>query len=104
MGKELAQMIPFFGVGEITGPLANGRDYQGPAGTRILSTAVDVGKQTAQGEVDHALVRAYMDFIGTMLHLPTNQVMKTVDGINYLEENPSQGSPANALFGPPPKK
>jgi hypothetical protein len=82
----------------ITGTSQFGGGYSGPAGLRFFSDLGKLGKQVSQGELDEALRRSLVNVGGVLLHLPSGQVNKTLDGINALNEGKTD-NPAALLFG-----
>lgn len=82
----------------ITGTSQYGGGYSGPAGLRFFSDLGKLGKQVSQGELDEALRRSLVNVGGVLLHLPSGQVNKTLDGINALNEGKTD-NPAALLFG-----
>lgn len=74
--------------------------YGGPAGLRFIQELDKLGKQIGQGELDRALVRAGINVAGVVLHLPSGQVNKTIDGVIAISEGKTE-NPSAILFGPP---
>lgn len=88
---------------ETAGAFAGYHDYQGPAGTRIFSSIGKLVKQGGQGEYDKAAWHAANEVAGTLLHYPSGQIQKTVDGFVALKEGQSS-NPLVLMSGPPPKQ
>jgi hypothetical protein len=95
---------------ELTSAVAGFRGYQGPAGFRFF---VAIGKffnqagQVVDGfefheeELDMPLLKATLETAGVVLHLPTGQVSRMIEGTNmYLE---GAAGPQAAIVGPPIK-
>jgi hypothetical protein len=74
--------------------------YSGPAGARFIAEVERLGNQISQGELDEGLRKAVVNTAGILLHFPSGQVNRIIDGINALEEGKSE-SPAALIFGPP---
>ena len=74
--------------------------YSGPAGARFIAEVERLGNQISQGDLDEGLRKAAVNTAGILLHFPSGQVNRIIDGINALEEGKSE-SPAVLLFGPP---
>lgn len=74
--------------------------YGGPAGLRFVQELDKLGKQIGQGELDRALARAGINVAGVVLHLPSGQVNKTIDGVIAISEGKTE-NPSAILFGPP---
>jgi Large polyvalent protein associated domain 22 len=78
--------------------------YTGPGGLRIFAELTDLGKQIGQGDADIALAKAGIDVAGIVLHQPSAQINKTMEGILSVSEGKSRtaGEIVRAvLFGPP---
>jgi hypothetical protein len=88
----------FGAVGKIVAGAEGVRDYQGPAGVRVVSDVVKLGQQTAQGEFDDAFRKAVVNVIGDLTGLPSAQVNKTITGAQALEEGETE-NPAALVFG-----
>lgn len=78
------------------------RGYGGPAGTRFFQTLDALGTQIKQGKADEALGRALLDVGGVLMHFPSTQIERTIDGWVALEEGRTK-NPAALIVGPPPK-
>lgn len=77
-----------------------GGAYAGPAGVRFFNEFAKFGKQAGQGELDEALFRSGANLFGIVLHLPTGQAVKTVEGTVAILEGDTQ-DPRALLTGPP---
>lgn len=72
--------------------------YGGPAGLRFFQELDKLGKQIGQGELDRALARSAINVGGVLLHLPSAQINRTVDGVVAISEGKTE-NPAALLFG-----
>ncbi len=105
-GEQLSYLMGLMvGVREITGAVqyATGTKqfdmaYGGPAGLRFFQELDKLGKQIGQGELDRALARALVNVGGVLLHLPSGQINRTVDGVLAISEGKTD-NPAALLFG-----
>jgi hypothetical protein len=88
------------GTRELTGLVAGGFGYEGPAGTRFYSELSKLGMQAAQGELDRSAVRAFTQTAGILFHFPAGQVQRTIDGYVALTEGQTE-NPLALLFGKP---
>lgn len=88
-------------VRELGGLVQEGtRGYAGPAGTRMIELAYNLGKQVKQGEADEALFKAINSAAGVIFRYPAGQVARTVDGWVALQEGRT-ANPAALLVGAP---
>jgi len=90
------------GLREISGTLQGYYGYEGPAGARFFAALGRFGQQVKQGELDTALIKAFNDTAGILLHYPAGQVRRTLDGIAALAEGKT-ANPMAIITGPPPK-
>jgi len=105
-GEQLSYMMgSFVGLREATGAVqfATGTrqfnmSYGGPAGLRFFQELDKLGQQIGQGELDRALVRSTVNVGGVMLHLPSAQINRTIDGVIAISEGKTQ-NPAAVVFG-----
>jgi hypothetical protein len=72
--------------------------YGGPAGLRLFQELDKLAKQINQGELDRALARSLVNVGGILLHLPSAQINRTVDGVVALSEGDTE-NPMAVLFG-----
>ena len=72
--------------------------YGGPAGLRFIQELDKLGKQIGQGELDRALARSAVNVAGVLLHLPSGQMNRTIDGVLAMSEGKTQ-NPAAVFFG-----
>jgi hypothetical protein len=106
IGEQISYMMGLMvGLREITGAVqyATGTRqfdmaYGGPAGLRFFQELDKLGKQIGQGELDRALARSVVNVGGVMLHLPSGQINRTVDGVLAISEGKTD-NPAAILFG-----
>ncbi len=84
---------------DIAGAFA-GHDFRGPTGTRVLVDASRLIQQIAQGELDITLAKAFLAAGGTLLHIPTGQLITTLDGIVALMEGETESLGALIAGGP----
>lgn len=82
----------------LTGANDMGRDYQGPAGLRLVVDAGKFAKQVGQGEFDDAFRKASVNLIGDLFGLPSAQINRTITGIKALAEGETE-NPAAIAFG-----
>jgi hypothetical protein len=74
------------------------RDYQGPAGVRVVGDTLKFITQAQQGEFDDAFRKASINLIGGLTGLPAAQINRSITGINaYLDGETD--NPAAVLFG-----
>lgn len=74
------------------------RDYQGPAGLRMVVDSLKFGKQATQGEFDDSFRKSAINLIGDAFGLPSAQINRTVTGIQALSEGQTN-NPAAVVFG-----
>lgn len=74
--------------------------YSGPASLRFYNEGDRFAQQLGQGELDKALLRAGINFGGIMLHLPSAQTNRTIDGMIAIMDGETY-NPAALVFGPP---
>jgi hypothetical protein len=106
IGEQISYLMGLMvGVREITGAVqyATGTKqfdmaYGGPAGLRFFQELDKLGKQVGQGELDRALARSVVNVGGVLLHLPSGQINRTVDGVIAMSEGKTD-NPAALLFG-----
>ena len=84
LGQSVAEWTTGMDVRQYDGP------YGGPPGLRVLQELDRFGKQAAQGELDRALRKSGVNAAGILLHLPSGQINKTLDGAMALEEGDSE--------------
>ena len=90
------------GVRELTGAV-EGFDYSGPPAARPIVNIGKAAQQTAQGDVDEPLIKAYANAIGTLLGVPMVQIMRSWNGYKAWDEGKEGAGPQSVLLGPPPK-
>jgi hypothetical protein len=106
IGEQISYLMgTFVGLREatgfaqyVTGTKLFPTTYGGPAGLRLLTELEKLGKQIDQGEVDMPLIRAGANVAGIVLHLPTGQVMRSVEGAAALIEGQTD-NPAVLVSG-----
>lgn len=106
IGDQIGYMMGLMvGLREVTGALqyATGTKqfdmaYGGPAGLRFFQELDKLGKQAGQGELDRALARSVVNVGGVMLHLPSGQINRTIDGVIAISEGKTD-NPAALAFG-----
>jgi hypothetical protein len=74
------------------------RDYQGPAGLRVITDSLQAGKQIQQGEFDDSLRKSLINVGGSLMGLPAAQINRTVTGAKALKEGKTH-NPAALLMG-----
>ena len=82
----------------LTGANDMGRDYQGPAGLRLVVDAGKFAKQVGQGEFDDAFRKASVNLIGDLFGLPSAQINRTITGTKALLDGETD-NPAAIAFG-----
>ena len=75
-----------------------GRDYQGPAGLRLVADAGKFSQQLAQGEIDDAFRKSFVNIVGDLAGLPSAQINRTITGVKALAEGEAD-NPAAIAFG-----
>lgn len=90
-GREMAQLANI-----ITGDRFYG--YTGPSGLRPIDDTYKFAQQAAQGEIDHAFVRASINLLGDVFGLPSAQINRTIKGAEALQEDETD-NPAALLMG-----
>lgn len=75
-----------------------GRDYQGPAGLRLLSDITGLGKEIGQGELDDGFRKRAVNVLGSAFGLPAAQANRTITGAQALIEGETE-NPAALAFG-----
>ena len=94
----LMGLVPL--VREGSGAL-EGFDYSGPPAGRIVNDLGKMGTQLAQGELDEGLAIATVRTVGTLLGLPTTQLVRSYKGWKAWEDDDAPGTAI--LMGPPRK-
>lgn len=79
-----------------------GGDYGGPAGLRLFNAVAKLAKQAEQGEMDRPLLRQAINVGGILLHLPSGQINRTIDGMTALSEGRTR-NPLAIVGGAPTK-
>ena len=90
-GRELAQLANI-----ITGDRFYG--YTGPSGLRPIDDTYKFAQQAAQGEIDHAFVRASINLLGDVFGIPSAQINRTIKGAEALQDDETD-NPAALLMG-----
>ena len=90
-GRELAQLANIVTVDRFYG-------YAGPSGLRPIDDTYKFAQQAAQGEIDHAFVRASINLLGDIFGLPSAQINRTIKGAEALQEDETD-NPAALLMG-----
>lgn len=90
-GREMAQLANI-----ITGDRFYG--YTGPSGLRPIDDTYKFAQQAAQGEIDHAFVRASINLLGDVFGIPSAQINRTIKGAEALQ-NDETDNPAALLMG-----
>lgn len=90
-GRELAQLANI-----VTGDRFYG--YAGPSGLRPIDDTYKFAQQAAQGEIDHAFVRASINLLGDIFGIPSAQINRTIKGAEALQ-NDETDNPAALLMG-----
>lgn len=87
------------GLREFSSVLNGFYGYEGPTGTRFYSETVKLIQQAEQGEVDEALLKSLNNAAGVLLHYPSGQVQRTVEG--YAAWSEGAAGPQAVLLGKP---
>lgn len=74
------------------------RDYQGPAGVRMIADTAAFAKQANQLEFDDAFRKAAVNILGDLAGLPSAQINRTITGVQALKEGKTK-NPAAVVFG-----
>ena len=90
-GREMAQLANI-----ITGDRFYG--YTGPSGLRPIDDTYKFAQQAAQGEIDHAFVRASINLLGDVFGIPSAQINRAIKGAEALQDDETD-NPAALLFG-----
>ena len=90
-GRELAQLANI-----VTGDRFYG--YAGPSGLRPIDDTYKFAQQAAQGEIDHAFVRASINLLGDAFGIPSAQINRTIKGAEALQDDETD-NPAALLMG-----
>ena len=90
-GRELAQLANI-----VTGDRFYG--YAGPSGLRPIDDTYKFAQQAAQGEIDHAFVRASINLLGDVFGIPSAQINRAIKGAQALQEDETD-NPAALLLG-----
>lgn len=90
-GREMAQLANI-----ITGDRFYG--YTGPSGLRPIDDTYKFAQQAAQGEIDHAFVRASINLLGDVFGIPSAQINRTIKGAEALQDDETD-NPAALLMG-----
>ena len=96
---------------ELSG-MIEGRDYAGPAGASFFADATKAGfqisrvaKAAEKGKelpLDYEFFKAQAAVAGILFHLPVNQFVRTVGGLQSMIEGKTS-NPGALIAGPPPK-
>ena len=90
-GRELAQLANI-----VTGDRFYG--YAGPSGLRPIDDTYKFAQQAAQGEIDHAFVRASINLLGDVFGIPSAQINRVIKGAQALQDDETD-NPAALLMG-----
>lgn len=90
-GREMAQLANI-----ITGDRFYG--YTGPSGLRPIDDTYKFAQQAAQGEIDHAFVRASINLLGDVFGIPSAQINRAIKGAEALQDDETD-NPAALLMG-----
>lgn len=90
-GRELAQLANI-----VTGDRFYG--YAGPSGLRPIDDTYKFAQQAAQGEIDHAFVRASINLLGDVFGIPSAQINRAIKGAQALQDDETD-NPAALLLG-----
>lgn len=90
-GREMAQLANIMTGDRIYG-------YAGPSGLRPIDDTYKFAQQAAQGEIDHAFVRASINLLGDVFGIPSAQINRTIKGAEALQDDETD-NPAALLMG-----
>jgi hypothetical protein len=76
--------------------------YSGPAALRFVAEFEKFAKGVTKDEISASVVKAGVTVGGIVLHLPTGQAVKTVEGAMAIMDG--DAGPAALIVGKPPKK
>ncbi|SNR73835.1 hypothetical protein SAMN05192560_0785 [Methylobacillus rhizosphaerae] len=88
----------FSEVSKIITGAEGARNYQGPAGLRVISDSLKLAQQASQGEFDDAFRKALVNVVGSLAGLPAAQVNRSITGAIALQEGETDSTRA-LLFG-----
>lgn len=103
VAEESVQTVmgTMIGVRELSGMVKfdqSRRDYSGPTGLSTLTDLYRLGDQVVQNEWDAAYRRALLNAAGDLFGVPSVQINRTLDGIDYMMENET-ADPRAIIFG-----
>lgn len=103
VAEETVQTVmgTMIGVRELSGMVKfdqSRRDYSGPTGLSTLTDLYRLGDQVVQNEWDAAYRRALLNAAGDLFGVPSVQINRTLDGIDYMMENET-ADPRALIFG-----
>jgi hypothetical protein len=85
---------------ELAGALQGYMGYEGPAGMRSIGDLTKVIKPVMQGKWGWPTVKAAVAVTGALMHWPTGQVMRTLEGFMAMLEGQT-ANPGALIVGPP---
>lgn len=94
----LMVVVREFGEAAKTVAGADGQDYTGPAGVRLISDAGKFAVQAHQGEFDDAFRKASVNLLGDLFGLPGAQINRTITGAEALGKGKTN-NPTALAFG-----
>lgn len=89
-------------VRELSGAVEGYYDYSGPAGLRVFKELSNLIQQATQGKADRAAWRALNNTSGILLHYPSTQLQRTVEGLIQYTQKDDQ-NPMILVTGPQKK-
>ena len=75
-----------------------GVSYSGPSGLRIIPDTIKLGEQAAQGDLDDAFRKSFLNVLGDFSGIPAVQINRTITGAEALSEGETQ-NPGALVFG-----
>jgi hypothetical protein len=75
-----------------------GFGYSGPTGLRVIPDTIKLVDQAAQGDMDDAFRKSFLNVIGDVSGIPAAQINRTVTGAQALNEGKTD-NPAALVFG-----
>lgn len=95
-------MGTMLGTRELAGAVTGFNGYSGPAGARAFEAAGKFAAQASQGEGDAAFWKALNDTAGILLHYPSTQLRRSIEGAMAIADE--QTSNPMVLVGGPSRQ
>lgn len=75
-----------------------GVNYTGPTGLRIIPDTIKLSEQAAQGDLDDAFRKSFLNVLGDFSGIPAVQINRTITGAEALNAGDTQ-NPGALVFG-----